>query len=186
MQLRKSGEELSPCHATKKTQHNVFKQQIITKGVEFKGYTSIMFRACFRQQNNRKTIHSEDAEYEFYLKVIAGNHLERCVTLQAGQHSDARSRPSADSKMTHVIIQEHTVIRICFLLLFPTFTNTSQMSAGNARETKTHKMKTEERSCYQFFLECSSFARLTPNTLVTSALNSNVDEFRIYVAITVD
>lgn len=35
------------------------------------------------------------------------------------------------------------------------------------------------RSCYQLLLECSSLVRLTPKTLVTNALNSNVDELRI-------
>lgn len=31
---------------------------------------------------------------------------------------------------------------------------------------------------HQFFLECSSLPLFTPNILVTSALNSNVDELR--------
>lgn len=34
-------------------------------------------------------------------------------------------------------------------------------------------------SYYQLLLECSSFVRLTPKTLVTNALNSSVDELRI-------
>lgn len=40
------------------------------------------------------------------------------------------------------------------------------------------------RSCYQLLLECSSFVRLTPKTLVTNALNSNVDELRIWCTAT--
>lgn len=51
---------------------------------------------------------------------------------------------------------------------------------AEAKEKTKNKMK-EELVYYQFFLECSSFARFTPNILVTSALNSNVDEFRIWV-----